>query len=107
MTPHIVPRSSAGRSTLSSLQNSGHPLSYSLPPSSPMTDLLNFDRLQLQDDVTPRSHECGISKHDVRRCLFPEDNNNITHPIIYTDSSIKHAPFNICGKENKKRIKRL
>ena len=75
-----------------------------------MMDLLNFDRLQLGDDTTstPASHEQSILKQDVRRCLFPEDNNtNITHHLIYTDSSIKDVPYNICGRENKRRIKRL
>jgi len=72
-----------------------------------MTDLLNFDRLQLIDGTTPGSHKPDISKHDVRRCLFPEDNKNIIHPIIYKDSSMNDTPFNICSSENKKRIKRL
>lgn len=73
--------------------------------SSPMTDLLNFDRLQLKDDTTPGSHEPSFLKHDVRRCLFPDEDTN--HPVLYTDSSIKDALFNICGRENKKRIRRL
>lgn len=71
-----------------------------------MTDLLNFDRLQLKDDITPRSHEQSVLKPDVRRCLFPEEDNTI-HPTIYRYSSITDAPLNVCGKENKKRIKRL
>ena len=75
--------------------------------SSPMTDLLNFDRLQLKDEITPGSHEQFSVKYDVRRCLFPDEDTNITHPVLYTDSSIKDASFNICGRENKKRIKRL
>jgi len=103
----VTPQSTAvsnstGRSVLTLLHNSDLPLYYSvpsiLPTQSPTIELLNFDRLRLGDDTASYSND--PSHDNVRRCLFP-DNENVR------DGTIEDNSFSICCRENKKRIKRL